>query len=122
MDYTARELKAFIQYASREKILKSSGMTRHRYETLKDDPSFMQQVNEYRTQIVGDVVRKLEGCLETATEELDAIIKDHDTGSQTRLNAIRVMYDSYSRLSEREDILKRLDALESAQISQNQTT
>ena len=113
--YTAKEIIAFAKNASREKILQDSGMTRHRYETLKDNPEFMDEVNQYRTSLVGDVVRELESCLMTSAKELTEIIQDHETASQTRLNAIRTMFDAYAKLADREDILKRLDALEKAQ-------
>ena len=119
-EYAPKEITAFVEYAGRKEIMQCAKITRHRYELLKNDPLFIEQVNQRRTEIIGNVVRKLESCLASATDELTAIIKDHEIASQTRLNAIRVMFESYARLSDREDILTRLDALEKAQIDQIQ--
>ena len=120
IEYTTREITAFAQHAKRKDILKSAGISRARFERLRDDPEFMQLVNEMRTEILSDVVRKLEQHLADAADELSLIIGDSETAPQIKLNGIQILFNSYSRLADRVDILRRLDALEKLQESHNE--
>ena len=120
IECTTQEITAFAQHAKRKDILQAAGISRARFERLRADPEFMQLVNEMRTEILSDVVRKLEQHLSEAAEELAMIIGDHETASQVRLNAIQILFNSYSRLADRVDIMRRLDALEKLQESHNE--
>lgn len=120
IECTTREITAFAQHAKRKDILKAAGISRARFERLRDDPEFMQLVNEMRTEILSDVVRKLEQHLADAADELSLIIGDSETAPQIKLNGIQILFNSYSRLADRVDILRRLDALEKLQESHNE--
>lgn len=118
-NYSTKEISAFVEYSKRQDILEHGSMSRSRFDKLRKDPVFMEMVSEMRTEIIADVIRKLESCLTVASEELQKIIIDHETGSQTRLNAIQILFNSYVRLSERYEVLTRLEAVERALIDQN---
>lgn len=117
-NYSNREVNAFLNYAKRGDICREAGISRSRYDALRKNENFMTLIREMRTEAISDCVRRLERLLGKCADELEGIIQDRDTASQTRLYAIRTALDAYARLSQEENIIERLDRLE-AQTNQN---
>ena len=81
------------------------------YEYL-NDPEFITRYDEKRKELLTSSCHMLQAKMGRATEELIKIIEDPETATQTRLNAIDMLFRHAYRQTELMDILTRLEMLE----------
>ena len=77
-----------------------------------NDPEFITQYDEKREELLTSSCHMLQAKMGRATEELIKIIEDPETATQTRLNAIDMLFRHAYKQTELMDILTRLDILE----------
>lgn len=83
------------------------------YARLRN-PEFKARYDKARRELLERATTALQVHLVTAIEVMGAICADVETAPQVRLNAATAIINSCLRMTEQNDILGRLDALERA--------
>lgn len=112
VEFSNKELSAFILYARCKDVVEYAGISRNRFYKLRDNTEFMKRVQQERDDMISGVVKQSEQLLCKAIKELGQIINKHDISPQVKINAVQAIFNVYIRLSEQETILKRIEALE----------
>lgn len=81
------------------------------YSRLKDS-EFKERYDRERREMLTQSAAALQGHLGTAIEAIGEIVGNKETNPQTRLNAAEAVIRNTLKLTERTDVLDRLDALE----------
>lgn len=81
------------------------------YSRLKN-PEFREKYDRARREVLIQSASALQGHLTAAIEAMGEIVNDRDTNPQTRLNAAEAVLRNTLKLTERVDVLDRLEALE----------
>ncbi len=81
------------------------------YERMKQ-PSFRQEYNRAKRQVLESVTNALQSRLTAATETAIQIMQDKETSPQTRLSAANLIFNQCQKLTETVDVLDRLESLE----------
>ena len=80
------------------------------YSRLKD-PEFKERYDGARREMLIQSAAALQSHLNAAIEALGEIVNDKDVNPQTRLNAAEAIIRNTLKLTERTDVLNRLDEL-----------
>lgn len=78
------------------------------------DPIFKAKYDEARRQLLERAVGGLQGHLSAAVDKLREVMDNSEASPQTQLNAAESILRSSLKMSERIDILERVDAVERA--------
>ena len=81
------------------------------FERMKQ-PSFRQEYNRAKQQILESATNALQSRLTAATETAIQIMQDAENAPQTRLNACNLIFNQCQKLTETIDILDRIETLE----------
>ena len=81
------------------------------YSRLKE-PDFKDRYDKERREMLTQSAAALQTHLGAAIEAMGEIVNDKETNPQTRLNAAEAVIRNTLKLTERTDVLDRLDALE----------
>ena len=81
------------------------------YSRLKE-PDFRERYDKERREMLTQSAAALQTHLGAAIEAMGEIVNDKETNPQTRLNAAEAVIRNTLKLTERTDVLDRLDALE----------
>ena len=84
---------------------------RHLYTRLQDE-AFRSKLQAAQRKILDDVVLDMQSNLKEAAAVIVGVMRDSNNSPQTRLNAADMLQRNYLKLSERTDVLDRLDRLE----------
>ena len=114
-EYPEKYITAFMTSSRRSEILKSASIGKDKYYTLKNDADFMKIVNDRRSEIIKDVVLKMESYLGENVDILQDIIRNPETKDQVKVNALKLFSDQLGQWKNASDILERLQHLEDMQ-------
>ena len=92
--------------------------TRTLYERMKK-PEFKQLYSQAKGEILKVATAKLQGNLCGAIDTLNEIMTDPEAPKQTRVNSAVSILQYAARFTETTDILERLEAVEEAQVLNN---
>jgi uncharacterized protein YggE len=82
------------------------------YRWLQDDPAFQQAYREARRAAVQQAIAHIQRVTSTAVKTLEAVMRDLDAPSSSRVSAARVVLEMALKGVELEDLEARIDALE----------
>jgi hypothetical protein len=83
------------------------------YKRLKD-PEFKKEYDKARLELLDRNTCAIQSIVNSAIAAMAEIVQDEDTTAQVRLNAADAILRNCYRMTEQNDILKRLDDLEQA--------
>lgn len=81
------------------------------FERMKQ-PSFRQEYNRAKRQILESATNALQSRLTAATETTIEIMQNKENSPQTRLNAANLIFNQCQKLTETVDIIDRIQTLE----------
>lgn len=81
------------------------------FERMKQ-PSFRQEYNRAKRQILESATNALQARLTAATETTIEIMQNKENSPQIRLNACNLIFNQCQKLTETVDILDRIETLE----------
>ena len=119
-EYPESLITAFLTSYKPVDVMRSAGISKSKYYSLKADPDFQRVLTERRTEIVKSAVLKMESYLTEDVERLQEIIRDPETKDQIKVNAIQLLMSQLGQWKNTTEILERLQALEDYQ-RKNQT-
>lgn len=105
-------ISALLTEPTVQKAAEKCGLSQRQiYERMKQ-PSFRQEYNRAKRQILESAANALQTRLTAATETAIQIMQDKETSPQTRLNAAALIFNQCQKLTETVDILDRIESLE----------
>lgn len=107
-----RAIAALLIYPTREEAAKAAGLSSKTVRRYWDDPEFVSAYKKAFSELVEGATRQAQRNLEPAVNTLQEIMRDNEQNGQIRVSAARSLLEYSLRLSERVDILERLDELE----------
>ena len=96
---------------NREAALALGMQERHLYNRLREKP-LQDKLDAARSKLTQDVSEQLRQSLTAAVDVLTGVMTDSTTSPQVRVNAANSVIQNYMRLTERDTVLSRLEALE----------
>ena len=106
-------MSALLCCSSVTDAAKKAGVsTRTVYNYMNRDPTFKERFEKEKAQLVTAATEQIQRSLAPAITTLSAIVKDDSVPPAARVQACRTLLEYGIRLTEIDDIYKRLDELE----------
>lgn len=115
-EYPETLIEAFLTEYKLIDIARVTGLGRETVRRYKNDPDFQAVLTERRSAMVSAAVDRMTAYMTEDVEILQAVIRDPDTSAQTKVNAIQVMMNQLQTWTTTTDILRRLQAIERADL------
>lgn len=115
MDLNDKQVKFIDTYINSKNItdtckkLKISRSTAYSY---LNDEKIKAEINKRRIDLISDTTLFLQGSLQECSKILMDIIKDKNTSSQIKINAINSIFTNCNKLTETTDILSKIADIE----------
>ena len=107
-----RIISALLSNGSNKAAAIACGLSEKQLYRRMDSPTFKVKLAEARARLVDIAVTALEGRMAQAVDTMTEIMGDKEAPPQTRLNAADAVLRNSLKLTERRDILERLDTIE----------
>mgnify|MGYP000396942388 FL=1 len=105
-------IAALLATSTREEAAEKLGINSRTIRRYFDDPEFLKLYTEATKGIISNSTQQIQKSLSPAITTLKAIVEDKDANIHARVSAARSLLEYGIRLTEINDIGKRLDALE----------
>ena len=107
-----KALLALLTNPTKEKAAAAAGITPKTLRSYLADPDFQEEYKKAFSGMVEDAVRQSQQSLEPALATLREIVEDSALDAQPRISAARSILEYSLKLTEQNDILGKLEALE----------
>lgn len=107
-----KALLALLTNPTKEKAAAAAGITPKTLRSYLDDPDFQEEYKKAFSDMVEDAVRQSQQSLEPALATLREIVEDSALDAQPRITAARSILEYSLKLTEQNDLLAKLEALE----------
>lgn len=107
-----RALIALLEQPNKAAAASAAGISPRALRTYLSDPDFAAEYQRLQSEQIADAAQRGRQSMTGAMDALRAIMDDESQNGQTRVQAARSVLEFAMRLDERENVLKRLDALE----------
>ncbi len=108
----SRALAALLTAPSREAAARAAGISPRTLRDYLADPDFAAEYQRLQAEQIADAAQRGRQSMTGAMDALQAVMDDETQNGQTRVQAARSLLEFSLKLDERENILRRLDALE----------
>jgi len=105
-------ISAIMTHVSNKKAAAALGISERQFYNRTSSPAFKKKLTRARERVMDNAVALLTGRLNEAVGTMVIIMRNEEAPPQTRLNAADAILRNSLKLSERADILERLDELE----------
>lgn len=95
-----------------DEAAKIAGLSLTQFYNRIRQPAFKEKLREARTRLIDGATAALQARMGEAVDTMAAVMRDAEAPAQTRLNAAEAVLRNSLKLSERGDIIDRLEALE----------
>ena len=109
-----KALAALLVCPTKDAAAKSAGITGRTMSIYLKDPEFQSEYKRAFGVLVDNATRQAQRNLTPAVSTLQEIMQDQGQNGQIRVSAARSLLEYSLKLSERVDILDRLDELEAS--------
>lgn len=107
-----KAVAALITAKSNEEAARQAGVSPRTLSRYLADPEFQAEYKRAFSGLVEGATRRAQKNLEPAVNTLKELMEDREQNGQIRVSAARSLLEYSLKLSERVDILDRLDKLE----------
>ena len=107
-----KALAALLTHSTRKEAAAAAGVSVRTMQDYFRDPEFLDRYNRAFADVVQDATRAAQQILQPALSTLKEIMGDTDIAPAARVQACRTALEYAGRLTEQNDILSRLAALE----------
>lgn len=105
-------IAAIIANDTNAAAAKAAGLSEAQFYNRIRTPELKAKLAEVRSSLIEGATTALQARMDEAVDAMTAVMRDPATPAQTRLNAAEAILRNGLKLSERSDILSRLEALE----------
>lgn len=103
---------ALLEQPSKQDAARAAGVSPRALRSYLSDPAFVAEYQRLQAEQIADAAQRGRQSMTGAMDALRAIMDDESQNGQTRVQAARSLLEFSLRLDERENVLKRLAALE----------
>jgi hypothetical protein len=107
-----RVLAALLTNPTREQAAAAAGVNSRTLRAYLEDPEFQREYQKAYREIVQDATRQAQQGISPAIVALRTIIEDEEQPASARISAARSILEYGLKLTEVNDILEKLKALE----------
>lgn len=107
-----RALAALLTHRTRKEAAAAAGLTDRTLRSYFNDPEFQQAYRKAFFAMVEDAARQSQQSLTPALSTLHDIMNDDSANPAARIQAAKNIIDCALKLTEQQDIIMRLEALE----------
>lgn len=112
-----RALEALMHNTTLTAAAAQAGLSRKTLQRyMQNDAEFIERYNEEKDKLISGATDALQKVMNPAIEALAGIVEDEGINPAVRIQAARAVLDYALKLTETQDIISRLDALESMQM------
>lgn len=104
-------INAFLTLPKVKDVAEATGLSVRTVQRYKQDEDFQRVLYERKTEFVKTAVNKMQSVMVECVDVLMEIIRDDDTSPQTKVNAIKCMFDQARDWTASADVLERLKAI-----------
>lgn len=112
-------LNALLTYPSVREAAEAINVSESVIYLRLRDSTFKQKYNEAKDQMLHNTTTFLQSKLQEATSVIVSLMNDVETAPQVRLNAARATFEYCIKLTEQTELLRRIEAIEQAQNTDN---
>lgn len=105
-------LAALLYCNTRKEAAAYSGVSERTLYSYLQDPEFVKEYEGAKKELIRSASEQIQRSLEPSITALRAIAEDKAAGKTARVQAARALLEYGIRLTEMEDICRRLDELE----------
>lgn len=110
----AKALQALLTQPTKAAAAAAAGISERSLRAYLSDPDFMKEYTAAFSQLVDEATRQAQQSLNPALCTLREICENHDESSSARISAARSLLEYGLKLTEITDIMRTLEAAESA--------
>lgn len=110
-----RIISALMTSTTNAEAAKSAGLSLTQLYNRMRNPDFKTKLAEARARLMDGATAALQARMGEAVDTMTEVMHDPEAPAQTRLNAAEAVLRNSLKLTERSDILSRLEALEGAE-------
>lgn len=103
---------ALLEQPSRTAAAQAAGISPRALRSYLSEPAFAAEYRRLQDEMFADAAQRGRQSMTGAMAALRAVMDDESQNGQTRVQAARSLLEFSLKLDERENVLKRLDALE----------
>ena len=107
-----KALLALLSQPTKSKAAEAAGIAPKTLRCYLEDPEFQAEYKKAFSGMVEDAVRQSQQSLAPALATLREIVEDNGLDAQPRISAARSILEYSLKLTEQNDILAKLEALE----------
>lgn len=107
-----RALMALLEQPNKVAAASAAGISPRALRSYLSDPTFVAEYQRLQSEQIAEAAQRGRQSMTGAMDALQTIMDDEAQNGQTRVQAARSVLEFSLRLDERENVLKRLDALE----------
>lgn len=105
---------ALLEQPNKTAAAQAAGISPRALRSYLSDPAFVAEYQRLQAEQIADAAQRGRQSMTGAMDALRDIMDDETQNGQTRVQAARSLLEFSLRLDERENVLKRLDALENS--------
>lgn len=105
-------IAAIMTATTNDEAAKIAGLSLTQFYNRIRQPAFKEKLKDARSRLVDRATTALQARMGEAVDTMAAVMRDPEAPAQTRLNAAEAVLRNSLKLSERGDIIDRLEALE----------
>ena len=103
---------ALLSTTTNAEAAREAGLSLTQFYNRMRHPVFKKKLAEARARLMDVATTALQTSMGEAVDTMTAVMHDPDAPAQTRLNAAEAVLRNSLKLSERTDVLDRMDTLE----------
>ena len=105
-------IAALLSATTNVEAARAAGLSTTQLYNRMRHPAFKEKLSEARARLLDGATAALQARMGEAVDTMTAVMHDPDAPAQTRLNAAEAVLRNSLKLSERSDVMARLEALE----------
>lgn len=107
-----KAIAALLTANSKAEAAAAAGISARTLRTYLQNPDFQRAYRQAFSELVDDATRQMQRSLTPAISTLTEIVADGEQPATARISAARAVLEYSLKLTEQNDIISRLDALE----------
>lgn len=114
-------LVALLTSNTKAEAYKTAHISKATANRIEQEPDFIEQYNKIRRQAMEQTSDKLQGLASKAVDTLASVMDSEQATPTEKTRAAKIVLDSAFQVANQQDILDRLDKLESEAAEQDES-
>lgn len=107
-----KALAALLMNPNKTEAARQAGITFNTLKNYLKDPEFMEEYKRQFSELIEESTRIAQTLINPALQTLHSMMDDTTLPPQARISAAKILLDTSFKLTDKNDILQRLEVLE----------